>query len=126
MAMKDLNDLSYIVRGGAFKVHTALGPGLLENTYETCLEHELKTRGLQVDRQLILPLNYHGLTIDNAYRVDILVERKLLIEIKSTEGLLPIHTAQVITYLKLARIRLGLLINFNVTHLRDGIKRYIL
>ena len=123
--MTELNELTYAVRGAAFRVHTALGPGLLESTYERCLAIELRRAGLRVECQCVLPLVYHDTTIERAYRIDMLVEGKLIIELKSASELTPIDTAQLLTYLKLSELRLGLLINFNVPHLRDGIKRLI-
>ncbi len=123
--MKELNDLTYAVRGAGFKVHTALGPGLLESTYEKCLAIELRHQGLSVQRQCMLPLIYRNTIIENAYRIDLLVEGKLIIELKSVSELTPIDTAQLLTYMKLANVQLGLLMNFNVTHLRDGIRRLI-
>ena len=123
--MTELNELTYAVRGAAFRVHTALGPGLLESTYERCLAIELRRAGLQVECQCVLPLVYHDTRIERAYRIDMLVEGKLILELKSASELTPIDTAQLLTYLKLSQLRLGLLINFNVPHLRDGIKRLI-
>ena len=110
----------------AYEVHTALGPGLLESTYEECLCYELSRYGLQVERQKTLPIEYKGIKIDNGYRLDIVVENKVVIELKSVETLLPIHSAQLLTYLKLSNIKYGLLINFNVKSLKEGIKRYIM
>lgn len=119
------NDLSGKVIGLAMKVHTALGPGLLESAYEVCLEYELKKAGLRVERQKALPLIYNEVHLEAGYRLDLLVENKLIIEVKAVESIHPIHTAQLLTYLKLSHIQLGLLINFNTTHLKDGIKRVI-
>ena len=123
--MEELNKLSYAVRGAAFKVHTALGTGLLESTYEKCMAIELRRMGLSVNQQPMLPIDYEGIIIENAYRIDLLVEEKLIVELKSVQQLTPIDTSQLLTYLKLAKLRLGLLMNFNVTHMRDGIKRLI-
>ena len=97
-----LNDLSYQILGCAFKVHTNLGPGLLESAYETCMVHELIKKGFNVERQKILPLIYDGLKLDAGYRIDIIVNNRVLLEIKSVSEVAPIHTAQVITYLKLS------------------------
>lgn len=105
------------------RVHTALGPGLLEGVYEACLAFELKQRGLQVQTQVEMPVCYQGVSIDTGYRLDLLIERAVIVELKAVEKLMPVHEAQLLTYLKLADKRLGLLINFNVPHLRDGIKR---
>lgn len=124
--MENINELSYKVIGCAYEVHRALGPGLLESTYESCLCYELGKQGIRYEKQKELPVSYKGITLDNGYRIDILVEDSLVIELKSVETLLPIHTAQLMTYLKLSKHRLGLLINFNVTNLQAGIHRYIL
>ena len=110
----------------SFKVHTELGPGLLESAYEEWLTYELKKFGLMVEKQKPLPLVYEGIKLDAGYRVDLLIENKIIVEIKSVDALADIHMAQILTYLKLSGCRLGLLINFNVKHLKDGIKRVIL
>ncbi|MGB3799077.1 MAG: GxxExxY protein [Lewinella sp.] len=123
--MEELNHLSYLVRGAGFRVHTALGPGLLESTYERCLAIELIHAGLKVERQCLLPLTYRNTTIEKAYRIDMLVEGKLIVELKAAAELTPIDTAQLLTYLKLSGLRLGLLMNFNVPHLRNGIRRLV-
>ena len=117
-------DLTGLILKKAYEVHTSLGPGLLESAYEECLCYELSLIGLQVERQKSLPIEYKGIKIDNGYRLDIVVENKVVIELKSVETLLPIHTAQLLTYLKLSHIKYGLLINFNVKSLKEGIKRY--
>jgi GxxExxY protein len=119
----ELNDLSEKIIGCAIKVHRTLGPGLLESTYEVCLVHELKKAGLKVKRQVSLPIFYDGIKLDAGYQLDILVEDKIILELKSVENLLPIHEAQLLTYLKLANKKLGLLINFNVTILKNGLRR---
>ncbi|MFA8437124.1 MAG: GxxExxY protein [Marinifilaceae bacterium] len=124
--MKSINDISYRIIGCAFKVHSELGPGLLESTYEACLEYELSNNGIQVERQKPLPVVYDNVKLDAGYRIDLLVENKVLVEIKSVEKLAPIHDAQILTYLKLSQIKLGLLINFNVLDLKKGIKRRVL
>ena len=121
----ELNDLSEKIIGCAIKVHRALGPGLLESTYEVCLVHELKKAGLKAERQISLPVIYDGIQLDAGYQLDILAEDTIILELKSVENLLPIHEAQLLTYLKLANKKLGLLINFNVTLLKNGIKRKI-
>jgi GxxExxY protein len=109
----------------SFKVHTALGPGLLESAYEECLYYELKQSGLDVQKQKALPLIYEEVKLDIGYRIDLLVENRVIIEIKSVESLADIHMAQILTYLKLSKCKLGLLVNFNVKHLKGGIKRVI-
>ncbi len=119
--MEDL--LTKNVIGCAIEVHKNLGPGLLESTYESCLIYELQQTGLSIKSQIKLPINYKNTTIDAGYRLDILILNKLIIEIKTVEKLLPIHTAQLITYLKLSGIKTGLLINFNQVKLIEGIKR---
>ena len=121
----ELNTLSQQVLDAAFRVHTALGPGLLESAYEQCLCHELNNHGIRFTRQLQLPVVYDGVKIDAGYRIDILVEDSVIVEIKSSDSLLPIHEAQLLTYLKLSGKRLGLLINFNVRSLKHGIKRMV-
>lgn len=110
----------------SFKVHTQLGPGLLESAYEECLFYELNKLNLFVEKQKPLPLIYEEVKLDVGYRVDLIVENKIIIEIKSVESLAEIHLAQILTYLKLSGCKLGLLVNFNVKHLKDGIKRVIL
>lgn len=123
--MKNINDLSYKIIGCAFEVHRNLGPGLLESTYESCLCYELDKQDIKYERQKELTIDYKGITLSNGYRIDVLVEGLIVIELKSVEALLPIHTAQILTYLKLSKHSLGLLINFNVTNLQAGIHRYI-
>ncbi|WP_367870704.1 GxxExxY protein [Luteolibacter sp. Populi] len=110
----------------AFKIHSALGPGLLESAYEACLAHELTKRGYQVERQKPQPIIYDGLQIEVGYRLDILVDGEVILELKAVEQLLPIHHAQLMTYLKLSGKTLGLLINFNVPMIKLGIKRIAL
>jgi len=119
------NELSKVIIGAAIEVHKTLGPGLLESAYETCLERELVIRGLKVKRQVGLPLVYKDISCDIGYRVDLLVENKVIIEIKSVEALNDVHIAQVLTYLRLSRCKLGLLINFNVKRLKEGVKRLV-
>lgn len=121
----ELNEITEKVIGCAIKVHRALGPGLLESTYEVCLEHELVKEGLKVKTQVALPVVYDGLRLDAGYRIDMLVEDAVIVELKSIESLHPIHEAQVISYLKLSGKKIGLLINFNVKLLKGGIKRLI-
>ncbi len=122
----ELNDLTATILKCAYTVHSALGPGLLENAYEECLFYELKQAGLNVERQKALPLVYKEVKLDAGYRVDLLVENKIVIELKSVETLNDVHIAQVLTYLKLSNCKIGLLINFNVKSLKNGIKRLIL
>ncbi len=109
----------------AFTVHSNLGPGLLESVYETCLAHELRKQGLEVQVQITLPVMYDDIRIGTGYRLDMLIDNRVVVEIKSVEKLLPVHQSQVLTYLKLSGYRLGFLINFNVRHLRDGIQRFV-
>ena len=110
----------------AFAVHKALGPGLLESVYEVCLLHELNKRGLKVERQVLLPVVYDNLRLDAGLRLDLVVEKRVVVELKAVEVLLPVHTAQLLTYLKLSGYRLGLLVNFNSALIKQGIKRIVL
>jgi GxxExxY protein len=119
----DINKLTGEVIGAAIEVHKILGPGLLESAYEECLAHEFNLRDIRFERQKELPIEYKGLKIDCNYRMDLLVEIQLVLELKACENLQPIHEAQLLTYLKLSGRKLGLLINFNVPLLKDGIKR---
>jgi len=119
----NINQISGTVVDAAMKVHTALGPGLLEKTHEVCLMYELRKRGLQVASQVGLPVIYDDLKMDVGYRLDLLVENTVVVEVKAVEALAPLHQAQLLAYLKLSGKQLGLLINFNVLHLRDGIRR---
>ena len=121
----DLNQISGAVVDAGMKVHSALGPGLLESAYEACLIHELKKRGLAVASQVALPVAYDGVRIDVGYRIDLIVEGLVVVELKAVDALLPIHQAQLLSYLKLSGRKLGLLMNFNVLHLKDGIKRVV-
>jgi GxxExxY protein len=123
--MNHPNEITEKVIHAAIEVHRILGPGLLESAYEQCLAHELRTEGLPFARQLEIPIDYKGCLLDCGYRVDLLVERRVVVEIKAVESLLPIHDAQLITYLKLGGWNLGLLINFNVRLLKRGIKRIV-
>ncbi len=124
--MEKLNDLSYKIIGCAYKVHTSLGPGLLESTYEACLLWELLNNQLYVERQKPLPVIYNEIKLEAGYRVDLLVEKQIIIEIKSVETINPVFEAQLLTYLKLSGCKLGLLINFNVIDLKKGITRRIM
>jgi GxxExxY protein len=119
------NELSRIVFDCALKVHQSLGPGLLESAYEECLYYELRKTGLNVQKQKPLPLIYEEVKLDVGYRIDIIVENKLIIEIKSVEALNDVHFAQLLTYLKLTNCKLGLLINFNVSLIKNGVKRVV-
>ncbi|WP_017662105.1 GxxExxY protein [Baaleninema simplex] len=123
--MGEISNISGQVIGAAIEVHRELGPGLLESTYEACLARELEQKGVQVERQVEQPVIYKGLHLECGYRLDLLVEKQVIVELKSVETLLPIHEAQLLTYLKLRNLRLGLLINFNVPVLKKGIKRLI-
>ena len=120
------DELSNRVIGCAIEVHRELGPGLLESTYEQCLAHELKLNGITFQLQHPQPVQYKGIRIDCGYRLDILVENDLVIELKSVEEIKGIHEAQLLTYMKLSGAKIGLLMNFNVTKLKDGIKRFVL
>lgn len=119
------NEITAKILGCAYKVHSQLGPGLLESAYEICLAHELKKANLSISLQKEVPIRYDNLEIKPGYRLDIVVEEKVIIEIKSVEALAPIHQAQLITYLKFTGISVGLLINFNVPSLKEGIKRVV-
>jgi GxxExxY protein len=121
-----LDELARQVVDAAYCVHRALGPGLLESAYETCMEIEFRRRSIPFNRQLALGIEYEGERIETAFRLDFLIEERLVLELKAVERLLPIHEAQLLTYLKLARLNLGLLINFNVPLVRDGIRRIVL
>ena len=122
----DINKTTELIIGSAIEVHNALGPGLLESTYEQCLCRELELRGIPFARQSPIPLEYKGLRLDCGYRLDVIVADTVVVEIKSVDVLLPIHKAQLITYLKLGGWKLGLLINFNVPTLVQGVRRVVL
>ncbi len=122
----EFDELSRNVIGCAIEVHRALGPGLLESTYRQCLACELSQAAIPSQMELPLPVRYKDVLLDCGYRIDLLVSGDLIVEIKSVETLLPIHQAQILTYMRLAKIPLGLLINFNVTKLQNGIKRLVL
>jgi GxxExxY protein len=121
----DVERLATIVVDSVFCVHKELGPGLLETAYEACLSRELSLRGVKHQRQLAVPLNYKGIRVEIGYRADMVVEQKLLLELKAVDQLLPIHTAQVVTYFRLKRFPLGLLVNFNEVLIKDGIHRIL-
>ena len=120
-----INQITHQVIGSCIEVHKKLGPGLLESTYEECLCHELNLVGLKFSRQKSLPVVYKGIRLDCGYRLDLVIENRLILELKAVEKVMPIHEAQLLTYLKLSGLSLGLLINFNVCYLRDGIKRMV-
>ena len=122
----DLNDLSYKIIGCAYAVHSELGPGLLESTYEVCLEYEINKSGLKVERQKELPVVYDKIKLDAGYRIDLLVENQIILELKSVAAIDPIHRAQVMTYLKLSGLKLALLLNFNVLDMKKGINRIVM
>ena len=119
------NEISQIVIGAAIEVHRALGPGLLESAYQECLLYELKERGLKVKKEVSMPIEYKEVQIDHGYRMDLLIEEKVVVELKTVDELHEVHTAQILTYLKLGNYKLGLLINFNTKLLKHGIKRYV-
>ena len=123
--MEFINQLTEEILGCAFKVHTVLGPGLLESSYKECLYYELNKAGLYTEKEKGLPLVYESVKLDVGYRLDLLVENKVVIETKAVEALTDVHVAQVITYLKLSGCKVGLLLNFHCKHLKDGIKRIV-
>ncbi len=123
---RDIEEIATIIVDAAIKVHRALGPGLLESAYQHCLAYELRKRGLQVETEVALPIIYDGERIDVGYRLDILVEKAIIIENKTVEEIAPIHEAQLLTYLKLRQCRLGFLLNWNVELMKYGIRRKIL
>jgi len=119
-------DITKVIIGCAIDVHKELGPGLLESAYEECLYYELQKAGLKVEKQKAIPVIYKEIKLDCGYRADLIIEDKIIIELKTVDEFNPVHEAQILTYLKFAEKKLGLLINFNVLRLKDGIKRYIL
>ena len=119
------NEIGKLVVDATFKIHSVLGAGLLESIYESCLAHELQKQGLQVKRQVSLAILYDDLKLDNAFRLDLLLDDKVVVEIKATDKVVPVHTAQLLSYLKLGKYKLGYLLNFNVVHRKDGIKRMV-
>ncbi|MCX2745179.1 GxxExxY protein [Mangrovivirga sp. M17] len=119
------NQLSKVVLQAAIEVHKQLGAGLLESVYEKCLIYELEKIGLEVKSQILVPISYKNEKLDSGFRLDLLIENKLILEIKSVKELEPIHTAQLLTYLKLTNLKLGLLLNFNVPLMKNGIKRIV-
>lgn len=123
--MVTIDQVTGRIIGCAMRVHSRLGPGLLESAYEACLAHELRQQGVEVIRQLALPVVYDGLKVDAGYRIDLLVENIVVVEVKAVEAVHPVHRAQILSYLRLSGRRVGLLLNFNVTKFRDGIERFI-
>jgi len=119
------HEISHAIIRCALKVHSALGPGLLESTYEACLAHELRNAGFNVETELALPVVFDSVKLDIGYRIDMMVNDLVIVELKSVEEISRVHIAQVISYLKLSKTKLGLIINFNVLHLKDGIKRLV-
>jgi GxxExxY protein len=118
--------LARIIVDSGLKVHRALGPGLLESAYEHCLAYELQRRGLSVDRQVLIPIIYEGATLDAGYRADLLVEHLIIVEVKAVEALIPVHHAQLLTYLRLSGCRIGFLMNYNVVLFKQGLRRLVL
>ena len=125
MTPGEINVISGQVVTAAMRVHSALGPGLLESAYQACLVHELRRRGLHVATQVELPVFYEGMRVEVGYRLDILVQDAVIVELKASSKVLPVHEAQLLSYMKLRNHRIGLLINFHVPHLKDGIKRFV-
>jgi GxxExxY protein len=123
MKNMEVNDLTKTIIGAAIEVHRTLGPGLLESTYEACLFYELEQMGIFVERQVELPVKYKNVRVEIGYKIDLLVENQVIIEVKSVKELLPVHLAQIITYLKISNKSKGLLMNFNEAKLIDGVKR---
>lgn|SRR5574340_1554670 len=123
METNNIETIAKEIVDSAIKVHRSLGPGLLESAYQTCLAHELRKRGLSVECELILPIIYDGVTVESGYRIDMLVENKIIIENKTVEKILPLHEAQLLTYLKMKKCGIGFLLNWNTKMMVDGIKR---
>ena len=119
------NEVGDAIIGVAMKVHSAVGPGLLESAYETCLVYELEKRRIRARRQVLVPIRYEDLTIDNGYRIDRLVAERVVVELKAVDAILPVHKGQLLSYLKLGGFKLGYLLNFHVAHMRDGIVRMV-
>lgn len=122
--MKNNDPLTEKIIGCAIEVHRNLGPGLLESTYESCLAYELSMKNIDFQKQLSMPVKYKGIKLDCGYRIDFLVENEVVIELKSTQNITGVHEAQILTYMRLAEMRTGLIINFNVKRMIDGVKRY--
>lgn len=125
MNKEEYNKISKQILDASIRVHKEMGPGLLESVYETCLIKELNLRKIKTENQVFLPLNYRGYELNKNFRIDLLIENEIIIEIKAVEVLLPVHDAQIISYLKLADKKLGFLINFNVPLLKNGFKRFV-
>lgn len=125
-AENNRNELTGLIIGAAIEVHRELGPGLLESVYQTCLLMELKQLGVEVKTELPLPVIYKGIQLDQGYRIDILVENEVVVELKTVDRLTDVHTAQILTYMRLRKYSLGLLINFNVKLLKTGIRRFVI
>jgi GxxExxY protein len=123
---KEIEGMATSIVDSAYKVHQQLGPGLLENVYETCLVHELRKKNINTETQVTMPIVYDGIKLDAGLRIDMLVNKKIVIELKAVENLLPVHKAQLLTYLKLSNRQLGFLMNFNVPLIKHGIKRMVL
>ncbi len=123
---QEMENAARAIVDSAYRVHSGLGPGLIESVYEACLVHELSKRSIFVERQVKLPVVYDGVQLDAGLRLDLRVEGSVIVEIKAVERLLPVHEAQLLTYLKLTELRLGLLLNFNVPRIKDGIRRMVL
>jgi GxxExxY protein len=121
----EINQITAQIIASAIKVHTVLGPGLLESAYETCLSHELQKRGVMARKQLALPIEYDGVLLDAGYRIDLMVEDRVIVELKAVGKMNPIFEAQLLSYLRLSKLQVGLLINFHVLRLKDGIKRIV-
>ena len=121
--MRSINDISELIVDAAFRVHVAVGPGLFESVYEALMEHELKKLGLRVERQVMVPLEYEGLRFDEAFRADMIVDERIIVELKSVVEVHPIYKKQLLTYLKLTGLSLGLLINFGADRIKDGVFR---
>jgi len=121
----EINEITGQIIDAAIKVHSSLGPGLLESAYEVCLTYELRKRGLDVRTQVEQPVHYDGIMIDVGYRIDLLVLDRVIVELKAVEQVAPIHKAQILSYLKLSGKKVGLLLNFNVEHMKDGITRFV-
>ncbi len=119
----ETNQITGAIVDAAMKVHSVVGPGMLEGVYEICLSHELRKRGLRVEQQVVVPVRYDGIEIPSGYRIDLLVEDTVIVELKCVEKILPVHKAQLLSYLRMSDKRIGLLMNFNVAHMRDGISR---
>ena len=119
------NEIGTVLIAAAMRVHSAVGPGLLESAYEICLSHELESRSLTVRKQVPVAVRYADREIANAYRMDLLVNEKVIVELKAVEGILPVHRSQILSYLRLGNFKLGYLLNFHVAHMRDGISRYV-